>query len=76
MLGCEHPEELRRPIPGYESDDPNEWECGRCGTWQLRDPMAAHGVGSELHVHHEDTEHPIFPLGSGRHRHIGGRRRP
>lgn len=34
---CQHPEALRRPIPGYESDDPNEWECVGCGTWQVRE---------------------------------------
>lgn len=35
---CEHPEEMRRPIPDYRSGDQNEWECRACGIWQVKEP--------------------------------------
>lgn len=29
---------FRRPIPGYLSENPNEWECILCGTYQVKVP--------------------------------------
>jgi hypothetical protein len=35
---CQHPEAFRHPIPNRPNADPKEWECGGCGTWQMRAP--------------------------------------
>lgn len=34
---CDHPEDRREPVEYHgRPADPDEWECGVCGTWQLR----------------------------------------
>ena len=40
---CDHPPQFRHPIPGHHSNDPNEWACGVCDLWQVRDPDQGKG---------------------------------
>jgi hypothetical protein len=32
---CDHPIQFRHPFE--DEDDPNQWLCGVCDTWQMRD---------------------------------------
>lgn len=47
---CDHPESALQPLP-YSGTAPNpeEWECGRCGEWQIAKPTESETITDEAH---------------------------
>lgn len=53
---CDHPESALQPLPySGAAPNPDEWECGRCGEWQIAKPTESETLTDEAHEFDPDA---------------------